>query len=66
MYFGGLVMLIGIPLALDSYWGLVVLAPTVVLLVARIFDEEKALTAELDGYRKYTDKVHARLVPHVW
>jgi protein-S-isoprenylcysteine O-methyltransferase Ste14 len=66
MYFGGLVMLIGIPLALDSYWGLVVLAPAVVLLAARIFDEEKALTAELDGYREYTDKVHARLVPHVW
>ena len=36
MYFGGLVMLIGIPLALDSYWGLVVLAPTVALLTARI------------------------------
>jgi protein-S-isoprenylcysteine O-methyltransferase Ste14 len=66
MYFGGLVMLIGIPLALDSYWGLVVLAAAVVLLAARIFDEEKALTAELDGYREYTEKVHARLVPHVW
>jgi protein-S-isoprenylcysteine O-methyltransferase Ste14 len=38
----------------------------VVLLAARISDEEKALKAELDGYREYTDKVHARLVPHVW
>ena len=66
MYFGGLVMLIGIPLALDSYWGLVVLAPAVALLAARIFDEEKALTEELAGYREYTEKVHSRLVPHVW
>ena len=66
MYFGGLVMLIGIPLALDSYWGLLVLVPSVILLAARIFDEEKALTDELDGYREYTQKVHSRLVPHVW
>ena len=27
MYFGGLLMMLGIPLALDSYWGLVVLLP---------------------------------------
>ena len=66
MYFGSLVMLIGIPLALDSYWGLVALAPAVALLAARIFDEEKALTQELAGYREYTEKVHSRLVPHVW
>jgi protein-S-isoprenylcysteine O-methyltransferase Ste14 len=66
MYLGGLVMLIGIPLALDSYWGLVVLVPGVFLFVARILDEEKALTDDLDGYREYTRKVQSRLVPHVW
>jgi protein-S-isoprenylcysteine O-methyltransferase Ste14 len=66
MYFGGLIMLIGIPLALDSYWGLVVLTPTAIILVARILDEEKALTEELDGYGEYIHKVHARLVPYVW
>ena len=66
MYFGGLLMMLGIPLALDSYWGLVVLLPCVVLLAARIFDEEKALTEELAGYREYTEKVPSRLVPHVW
>jgi protein-S-isoprenylcysteine O-methyltransferase Ste14 len=38
----------------------------VALLAARIFDEEKALTEELAGYREYTEKVHSRLVPHVW
>jgi protein-S-isoprenylcysteine O-methyltransferase Ste14 len=66
MYFGGLILFIGLPLALDSYWGFVFLVPAVILLAARIFDEEKALTEELDGYREYTEKVHARLVPHVW
>lgn len=66
MYFGVLVMLIGVPLALGSYWGLALVAVDAVLFATRIFDEEKALTEELTGYREYTQKVHSRLVPHVW
>jgi protein-S-isoprenylcysteine O-methyltransferase Ste14 len=66
MYFGSLIMLIGVPLALGSFWALLVDLLYVVLFVARIFDEEKALTEELTGYREYTEKVHSRLVPGVW
>jgi len=66
MYFGALIMLIGVPLALGSFWGLLVDVLYVVLLAVRIFDEEKALTEELTGYREYTEKVHSRLVPGVW
>jgi protein-S-isoprenylcysteine O-methyltransferase Ste14 len=66
MYFGGLVMLIGMPFALGSYWAVVIVFVDLVLLAARILDEEKALTEELTGYREYTEKVHSRLVPHVW
>jgi len=66
MYFGGLVMLIGMPFALGSYWAVVIVLVDLVLLAARILDEEKALTEELTGYREYTEKVHSRLVPHVW
>jgi protein-S-isoprenylcysteine O-methyltransferase Ste14 len=66
MYFGALIMLIGVPLALGSFWALLVDVLYVVLLAVRIFDEEKALTEELTGYREYTEKVHSRLVPGVW
>jgi protein-S-isoprenylcysteine O-methyltransferase Ste14 len=66
MYFGALIMFLGIPLALGSYWGLVVLIPAVVGVAVRILDEEKALTEELDGYSDYMQQVHSRLVPHVW
>jgi protein-S-isoprenylcysteine O-methyltransferase Ste14 len=66
MYFGALIMLIGTPLALDSYWGLAMLAAGVPILVFRILDEEKALTQELSGYVEYTHQVHHRLVPGVW
>jgi protein-S-isoprenylcysteine O-methyltransferase Ste14 len=66
MYVGALIMMLGMPLALDSYWGLVTLVPGVALLVLRIDDEEKMLRQELAGYDEYTQKVHYRLVPGVW
>jgi protein-S-isoprenylcysteine O-methyltransferase Ste14 len=66
MYMGSMIMMAGIPLALDSWWGLAVLGPCVFGFAFRIRDEEKMLTSELSGYREYTQKVHYRLVPHVW
>jgi protein-S-isoprenylcysteine O-methyltransferase Ste14 len=66
MYLGALIMFVGTPPALDSYWGLVVLVPGLMVFALRILDEEQMLTHELAGYREYTEKVHHRLVPGVW
>lgn len=66
MYSGTLVMMLGTPLALGSYWGLAFIAPALLILVARITDEEKMLREELEGYVEYTERVHYRLVPGVW
>jgi protein-S-isoprenylcysteine O-methyltransferase Ste14 len=66
MYSASLIMMVGIPLALGSYWAFLVLIPAPIGLAVRILDEEKALTEELDGYREYMQNVHYRLVPHVW
>jgi protein-S-isoprenylcysteine O-methyltransferase Ste14 len=66
MYAGALIMMVGMPLALDSYWGLVTIVPAVAVLLLRIDDEEKMLRQELAGYDEYTHKVHYRLVPGVW
>jgi protein-S-isoprenylcysteine O-methyltransferase Ste14 len=66
MYVGTLIMMIGTPLALDSYWGLLAIVLALPVLAARIEDEEKMLRQELDGYDEYTRKVHYRLVPGVW
>nr|WP_148685027.1 isoprenylcysteine carboxylmethyltransferase family protein [Mycolicibacterium tusciae] len=66
MYVGALTMMVGMPLALASFWGLLTLIPGALVFVARITDEEKALRHELDGYEEYTEKVHYRLVPGVW
>ena len=66
MYVGALILIVGMPLALGSYWGLLTLLPGVLIFVARITDEEKALRQDLAGYDEYIDKVHYRLVPGVW
>jgi protein-S-isoprenylcysteine O-methyltransferase Ste14 len=66
MYAFASLMIVGMPLALDSYWGLVTVAPAVAVFAFRIIDEEKALNAELAGYDEYTEKVRYRLVPGVW
>ena len=66
MYVGALIMIVGMPLALGSYWGLLAMIPGVLIFVARITDEEKALRQDLAGYDEYTEKVHYRLVPGVW
>jgi protein-S-isoprenylcysteine O-methyltransferase Ste14 len=66
MYVGTLIMMLGTPLALGSYWGLLAILAALPVLVARIDDEEKMLRQELDGYNEYMQKVHYRLVPYVW
>lgn len=66
MYLGALVMMIGTPLALDSYWGLALIVPACFALGARVVDEEKMLTEELPGYGEYVERVRFRLVPGVW
>jgi protein-S-isoprenylcysteine O-methyltransferase Ste14 len=66
MYTGNVILMLGIPLALGSYWGLVFVIPILIVLALRIRDEEKLLAQELDGYREYTQQVRYRLVPRMW
>ena len=66
MYSASIVMMIGMALALGSYWALMVTALGAALLVARTLDEEKLLGEQLAGYRDYTEDVRYRLVPLVW
>jgi len=66
MYTGNVIMMVGIPLALGSYWGLVFVVPGLIVLAWRIRDEEKLLREKLGGYREYTQTVRHRLVPCIW
>src|SRR5580693_1271047 len=50
MYLGALVMLVGVPLALGSWWGLFTIIPIALVIVWRLLDEEKFLAKSLAGY----------------
>jgi protein-S-isoprenylcysteine O-methyltransferase Ste14 len=66
MYAGNVLLMVGMPLALGSYWALLLVAPIVVVLIFRILDEEKMLSHELAGYPEYAHQVRYRLLPYVW
>ncbi len=66
MYLGALIMLFGTPLALGSWWGLIIVVLYVFALVTRIRDEEKFLSKNLPGYDEYRQKVQYRLIPLLW
>ncbi len=66
MYIGALVMLLGVPLALGSWWGLLTILPMTLVIVWRLLDEEQFLAKKLSGYSEYRSKVRYRLVPFIW
>src|SRR5438132_9169877 len=66
MYAGALVMLIGTPLALGSWWGLLLMIPMTLVLVLRLLDEERFLAKNLPGYAEYGRRVRYRLVLYLW
>ncbi|HLW00751.1 MAG TPA: isoprenylcysteine carboxylmethyltransferase family protein [Ktedonobacterales bacterium] len=65
-YSGGLLIYLGIPVALGSWWGLVLFAPLLALTIWRLKNEETYLAARLPGYRDYCAKVPHRLIPAIW
>jgi protein-S-isoprenylcysteine O-methyltransferase Ste14 len=66
MYTANVIMLVGIPLALGSYWALIFVVAGLLVLGSRIRDEESMLREELVGYHDYTTRVRYRLVPGIW
>jgi protein-S-isoprenylcysteine O-methyltransferase Ste14 len=66
MYAGSIVYLVGMPLGLASYWGLIPVAAMAPFLIWRLLDEERFLAKNLAGYTEYQKKVRHRLVPFVW
>jgi protein-S-isoprenylcysteine O-methyltransferase Ste14 len=66
MYSGALLMSGLTPLALGSYWGLLLVFPLAGILAWRLLDEERYLTRNLPGYDAYCRVTRYRLVPGLW
>lgn len=66
MYIGALIMLVGVPLALGSWWGLLTVVPMTLVIICRLLDEERFLAKNLAGYSEYQNAVRYHLLPFVW
>lgn len=66
MYASAFLYLLGTPLALGSYWGLVPIFVMLPFLIWRLLDEESLLARNLPGYTEYQKRVRRHLVPFVW
>jgi len=66
MYLGGILMMVGVPLLLNSKAGLALGVIFSLLICFRILGEEKTLVKGLKGYAAYRKKVKYRLLPGVW
>ena len=49
-----------------GWWAALTVLPLAGVLVARTWNEERLLVAELAGYREYMARTKYRLVPLVW
>ena len=66
MYTATIAMFLAMPLVMGSWWAFLVMIPYVLVITARIKDEEILLTKELEGYLEYKEKVRWKLIPYVW
>jgi protein-S-isoprenylcysteine O-methyltransferase Ste14 len=66
MYSGGLLLVVFAPLALGSYWGLLVAAAIMPALIWRRLDEERFLKLNFPGYTSYCRTTRYRLIPFLW
>lgn len=66
MYAGASLYILGTPLALGSYWGLIGATTTILFIVLRLVDEERFLVMNLAGYSEYRQRVKYRLLPFLW
>jgi protein-S-isoprenylcysteine O-methyltransferase Ste14 len=65
-YAGAVLLLVGMPLWLESYTAAMLASVPIGTLVLRILVEEQFLRRELAGYDAYTGRVRYRLIPFLW
>ena len=66
LYAGVSLMILTLPIALGSWWGLIPAALAVLTLTARIQSEEEMLIKGMDGYVEYKARVRYKLIPKVY
>ena len=65
-YIFGIVLTLGVPLALGSLWALLPAVLVVVVLLIRTILEDGTLHRELSGYAAYAARTRYRWIPGIW
>jgi len=65
-YTGALITYLATPFLLDSWWTLIPVGFTIIILVIRTAFEDNTLRKALTGYDAYAQKVRFRLIPWIW
>lgn len=66
MYSGALVFVLGMSLALGSWWAMLLFPAITAVLAWRLVEEERLLSVNLHGYQAYRERLRYRLVPFIW
>lgn len=66
MYFATILLFLAMPLVLGSIVSFIVFLVYPFIIAARIKNEEKVLSRELEGYEEYKQKVKYRMIPFIW
>lgn len=66
MYSATLLLFLAMPLVLGSVYAFAIFLVYPFIIAKRIKGEEEYLTAYLDGYEAYKEKVKYRLLPFIW
>jgi len=66
MYSVTLLLFLSMPLVLGSVYSFLIFLAYPLIIAKRIKHEEEFLEENLDGYRRYKQKVRYRLIPFIW
>ncbi|MFX0102144.1 MAG: methyltransferase family protein [Candidatus Hodarchaeota archaeon] len=65
-YTGAIILIIGIPISLGSWWAVIPAVFGAMSLIIRIQFEEEMLVKGMDGYYEYRTRVKYKLIPKVY
>jgi protein-S-isoprenylcysteine O-methyltransferase Ste14 len=65
-YMGSIIQSLGFPLLFGSFWSIIPICVSIILLSLRTILEDRTLKNELKGYNEYSNKTRYMIIPYVW
>lgn len=66
MYMATILLFLSIPIILGSLYSFIIFLAYPVVIAVRIKKEEELLSAQLEGYTEYKQKVKYKIIPFIW